>query len=79
MAYTRLSDNTSIESSYEKVEPFESPLYSFFRYFSYKNLFGAFLVLWIATLATLAWVWGQTTSTYGNHAANLLPFSPGTS
>jgi hypothetical protein len=77
MAYARLSDDASIESPYEKAEPSESLLQNSARYFSYKNLFGASLVLWIATLATLAWVLGQKPSTYGNHATNSLPFPPG--
>lgn len=77
MAYARLSDDASIESPYEKTEPSESLLQNSARYFSYKNLFGASLVLWIATLATLAWVLGQKPSTYGNHATNSLPFPPG--
>jgi hypothetical protein len=79
MAYARLSDDVSIQSSYEKAEPSESPLHSISTYFSYKNLFGTCLVLWIATSVTFAWVLGQKSSTYGNRAASLSPFPPGTS
>ena len=74
MAYARLSDDLSLESPYEKTE---LPPHTLAQYFSYRNLFGASLVLWMATFGSLAWFLGQRHSIYGNHVVSLLPFPPG--
>lgn len=77
MAYARLSDDASIESPYEKAELSQSPPHRFADYFSYRNLFGASIVLWVATFGILAWFLGRKPLVYGNHAVNSLPFPPG--
>ena len=77
MAYARLSDDVSLESPYETTELSQLPPHTLAQYFSYRNLFGASLVLWMATFGSLAWYLGQRHSVYGNHVVNLLPFPQG--
>ena len=77
MAYARLSDDVSPESPYEETELSRLPPRTLAQYFSYRNLFGASLVLWMATFGSLAWFLQQRPSIHGNHVVNLLPFPPG--
>lgn len=77
MAYARLSEDVSLESPNDKTELSCLPPRTLAQSFSYRNLFCASLVLWMATFGSLAWFLGQRHSNYGNHVVSLLPFPPG--
>jgi hypothetical protein len=75
MFYTRLPCDSPVDgSSNEKEDPIIRSRPCLLRFFSYRNLFGAALTLWITTSVVLGWVLAQKLAEYGNHVATLLPF-----
>ncbi|KAL6156173.1 hypothetical protein ACJQWK_09790 [Exserohilum turcicum] len=84
MAYTRLSESSSLEeeeaSKYDKHRPSPAQLpRNITRLVSYKNLFGTCLGLWIITAVTLAWVLvhGSREQHSSNHAVGSFSFALG--
>ncbi|EOA80766.1 uncharacterized protein SETTUDRAFT_44662 [Exserohilum turcica Et28A] len=82
MAYTRLSESSSLEeeeaSKYDKHRPSPAQLpRNITRLVSYKNLFGTCLGLWIITAVTLAWVLvhGSREQHSSNHAVGSFSFA----
>jgi hypothetical protein len=78
MLYTRLPhDSLGDNLSSQKGDLTIRPQSDLFRFFLYRNLFGAALALWIATSIVLGWVLAQKPAGNGNHVVTLLPFPPG--
>jgi hypothetical protein len=77
MAYARLPECSEEHPGYDKEELSLTLPQSKTRYLSYRNLFGATLVLWMATSATLGWALVQKSTGNRNHAVGSLPFAPG--
>jgi hypothetical protein len=79
MSYSRIPDDSVIDgSNNEKEDLVIQSRPGLIRFFSYRNLLGAALALWITTSVVLGWVLVQKPTEYGgNHVVTLLPFPPG--
>jgi hypothetical protein len=78
MSYLQLRDSSISETEDEKEDAYRSTSQNESRLFSYRNLFGATLISWLATAISLIWIILRRSETVQSHAATPLPFTKGT-